>query len=98
MGTDPAKRQVSTSKSSVIHWLLDSDASIRWQVLRDLIDAPADEVRAERARVASEQIVHAQGRRRAALSFMRCALIGLPADTCDVGRTSGFQRTDESEC
>src|SRR3972149_1597515 len=39
---------------SVIHWLLDSDPSIRWQVLRDLTDAPADEVAAERAKVATQ--------------------------------------------
>ena len=54
MATNPAKRQVPKSKSSVIRWLLDSDASIRWQVMRDLTDAPADEVAAERARVATE--------------------------------------------
>jgi hypothetical protein len=35
-------------------WLLDSDPSIRWQVLRDLLDAPPDEVAAERSRVARE--------------------------------------------
>jgi hypothetical protein len=39
---------------TVIDWLLDSDPSIRWQVLRDLLDAPADVVAAERARVAGE--------------------------------------------
>jgi len=39
---------------TVIDWLLDSDPSLRWQVLRDLTDAPADEVAAERARVARE--------------------------------------------
>src|SRR3954468_12923574 len=39
---------------SVIQWLLDSDPSIRWQVMRDLLGAPADEVTAERARVATE--------------------------------------------
>ena len=39
---------------SVIHWLLDSDPSIRWQVMRDLTGAPAHEVAAERARVAVE--------------------------------------------
>jgi hypothetical protein len=39
---------------TVIDWLLDSDPSIRWQVMRDLIDAPAEEVAAERARVATE--------------------------------------------
>jgi hypothetical protein len=36
---------------SVIGWLLDGDPAIRWQVLRDLTDAPAGEVAAERARV-----------------------------------------------
>jgi hypothetical protein len=35
-------------------WLLDSDPSIRWQVLRDLVDAPPEVVSAERARVAME--------------------------------------------
>ncbi len=37
-----------------MEWLLDSDPSIRWQVLRDLTDQPDDVVAAERARVASE--------------------------------------------
>jgi hypothetical protein len=37
---------------SVLDWLLDSDPAIRWQVLRDLADAPAETVAAERARVA----------------------------------------------
>jgi hypothetical protein len=39
---------------TVIDWLLDSDPAIRWQVLRDLVHAPADVVAAERARVATE--------------------------------------------
>ena len=34
-------------------WLLDSDPAIRWQVLGDLTGASADEVAAERARVAT---------------------------------------------
>jgi len=38
----------------VIDWLLDSDPSIRWQVMRDLTDTPAEVVAAERSRVASE--------------------------------------------
>ncbi len=54
MAINPAKRQVPNSKISVIEWLLDSDPSIRWQVMRDLTDAPAEEVAAERARVATE--------------------------------------------
>ena len=37
-----------------LDWLLDSDPAIRWQVLRDLADAPAEIVAAERARVATE--------------------------------------------
>ena len=41
-------------QSSVTRWLLDSDPSIRWQVMQDLIGAPAVEVAAERARVATE--------------------------------------------
>ena len=36
---------------AVIDWLLDSDPSIRWQVMRDLLDAPESEWRAERAKV-----------------------------------------------
>ncbi len=39
---------------SVIDWLLDSDPAIRWQAMRDLTDAPADQVAAERARVATQ--------------------------------------------
>ena len=39
---------------TVIDWLLDSDPAIRWQVLRDLADAPAEIFSAERARVANE--------------------------------------------
>ena len=39
---------------NVVDWLLDSDPAIRWQVLRDLVDAPAEVVAADRARVATE--------------------------------------------
>ena len=50
---------------NVIDWLIDSDPAIRWQVLRDLTDASADEVAAERARVAREgwgaQVLALQG-------------------------------------
>jgi hypothetical protein len=38
----------------VVEWLLDSDPAIRWQVMRDLVHAPAEAVAAERARVATE--------------------------------------------
>ncbi len=38
---------------AVLDWLLDSDPAIRWQVLRDLVQAPAEVVAAERALVAT---------------------------------------------
>ena len=38
----------------VIDWLLGSDVSVRWQVMRDLLDASEPEWRAERARVETE--------------------------------------------
>ncbi|WP_285113673.1 hypothetical protein [Leifsonia sp. fls2-241-R2A-40a] len=38
----------------VIEWLLGGDPAIRWQALRDLVGAPADEVAAERGRVERE--------------------------------------------
>jgi hypothetical protein len=37
-----------------IPWLLDADPAIRWQVMRDLTDAPDEAVATERARVAHE--------------------------------------------
>jgi hypothetical protein len=36
-----------------IAWLLEGDAAIRWQTMRDLLDAPTAQVEAERARVAT---------------------------------------------
>lgn len=65
MATDPPKRNDPQPTSSVIQWLLDSDPSIRWQVMQDLIAAPADEVAAERAKIATEgwgaQLLSLQG-------------------------------------
>jgi hypothetical protein len=40
--------------ATVVDWLLDSDPAIRWQVSRDLVDAPTEVVAAERARVATD--------------------------------------------
>ena len=54
MTTIPPKRQASKPGMLVIDWLLDSDPSIRWQVMKDLIDAPAEQVAAERTKVATE--------------------------------------------
>jgi hypothetical protein len=39
---------------TVIDWLLDADPSIRWQVMRDLLDAPIGVIAAERTKVATE--------------------------------------------
>lgn len=43
-----------TGSGSVIDWLLDSDPSIRWQVMRDLLGTPESEWRAERTKVETE--------------------------------------------
>jgi hypothetical protein len=56
MTTNPPNLRAPKTKRSVIAWLLDSDCSIRWQVMRDLTDAPAEVVAAERARVATEGV------------------------------------------
>jgi hypothetical protein len=47
-------RPKSAPTSAALRWLLDSDPSIRWQALRDLTEASADAVAAERAKVATE--------------------------------------------
>src|SRR5512138_128896 len=49
-----SQRQAPQARKEIIQWLLDSDPSIRWQVMRDLTDAPDETVAAERARVATE--------------------------------------------
>ena len=54
MATEKADWQAPKPKKSVLKWLLDSDPSIRWQVLRDLTEEPDEFVAAERSRVASE--------------------------------------------
>jgi hypothetical protein len=56
MATNPPQRYAPQPNSSVIQWLLDADPAIRWQALRDLLGAPAEEVAAERARVATEGV------------------------------------------
>src|SRR5262245_10089233 len=54
MPTNPPQRPAPPPNTSVIQWLLESDPSIRWQTMRDLTGAPAEEIAAERARVATE--------------------------------------------
>jgi hypothetical protein len=55
-GETPAPRKAvgRLPPVNVLDWLLDSDPAIRWQALRDLAGAPAEEIAAERARVATE--------------------------------------------
>jgi hypothetical protein len=54
MATPSPNRPSLQPHSPVIQWLLDSDPAIRWQVLRDLLGAPAEQVAAERTKVATE--------------------------------------------
>jgi hypothetical protein len=57
MATSPPKWQAPMPNgpaTPVLEWLLDSDPSIRWQVMRDLLGAPKEQVAAERAKVATE--------------------------------------------
>lgn len=46
--------QARASSDVVLVWLLDADPAIRWQVMRDLTNAPAEAIAAERSRVAVE--------------------------------------------
>ncbi len=42
------------SREALLAWLLDSDPSIRWQVMRDLMDQPDQVFARERARIATD--------------------------------------------
>jgi hypothetical protein len=41
---------VTLDDEVVIEWLLEGDSAVRWQVMRDLLGAPAAEWKRERAR------------------------------------------------
>jgi len=56
MATNLPNPTTAPPDSAVLAWLLAGDPSLRWQVLRDLVDAPAAVVAAERARVATEGV------------------------------------------
>jgi len=45
---------VRMTELGVLDWLLAGDPAIRWQVMRDLLDAPASQWRAQRAKVQTE--------------------------------------------
>jgi hypothetical protein len=54
MATKTSQWEGPEPRESVIHWLLDSDPSIRWQVMRDLMDESPEVVASERSRIGSE--------------------------------------------
>jgi hypothetical protein len=55
-----------TRDDAVVEWLLDGDPAIRWQVMRDLLDEPAETWKAERRRTVDEgwvaELLACQGR------------------------------------
>jgi hypothetical protein len=53
MTIETHQREAPEQRESVIHWLLDSDPSIRWQVMLDLMDESEEIVDGERSRVAA---------------------------------------------
>jgi len=63
MATNSPEQRIPKPRKAVLRWLLDSDPSIRWQVMRDLTKEPDEVVAAERSRVAS----HGWGARLLAL-------------------------------
>jgi hypothetical protein len=54
MALNSLEQPDSQPNKSVIQWLLNADPAIRWQVMRDLTGAPAEEVAVERARVVTQ--------------------------------------------
>jgi hypothetical protein len=51
---EPCSAEGNNGGMDIVAWLLDSDPSLRWQVMRDLLDAPETEVAKERSRVTVE--------------------------------------------
>lgn len=54
MATNPPNQPSLRPSNTVIQWLLAGDPAIRWQALRDLTDAPGEELAAERSKVATQ--------------------------------------------
>jgi hypothetical protein len=54
MTAHPPTWQTPKPKGTTLQWLLDSDASIRWQVLREFTDASEERIVAERAKIATD--------------------------------------------
>lgn len=63
---DAALKEVRIDDNAVLEWLLDGDQAIRWQVMRDLLDAAPEEWESERARTVETgwvaQLLELQGR------------------------------------
>jgi hypothetical protein len=53
-GGQNTQREVPERRKSVMHWLLDSDPLIRWQVMRDLMGESHEVIVGGRSRVAFE--------------------------------------------
>jgi hypothetical protein len=53
MAAHPTEQPATQADDPVIPWLLAGDPAIRWQALRDLLGAPAEQVAVERAQVAA---------------------------------------------
>jgi hypothetical protein len=66
MASKIPQREFQEPRKSVTQWLLDSDPSIRWQVMRDLLEESDEVVARERSRVASDgwgsRLLDLQGR------------------------------------
>ncbi len=56
--TDSARHRAGPNRhvddEAIVAWLVEGDPSLRWQVMQDLIGAPADQVLIARERVAVE--------------------------------------------
>ena len=64
----------------VIEWLLAGDPAIRWQVMRDLLDEPAETWEAERRRAAESGWIAEPSSERARRRVAARALDGLDLD------------------
>ena len=91
------------SEESVIDWLLDGDPAIRWQVMRDLLDEPAEVWERERRRtVESGWVAELLGRRAAGRRVAEGTLDGFHLDAAAARRLraprkpSGRTRADRA--
>jgi hypothetical protein len=50
----PMRLHEYAPRPTILRWLLDSDAAVRWQVMNDLTDETPAAIAAERSRIATE--------------------------------------------